>query len=247
MRPPPLIAALAAAALLALAACADGSGTGVETAAAASISVLDGDEQEALVFGTLPEPLRARVVDRDGDPVSGVTVYWSATGGTLSARESTTDASGIASVQWVMRETDAPSIGRVGRMQATASLPSLPAAGFTAWSRRGVERHSVTITPAEVNVASGPATVTVSVHVTTDIGSVTEGAVRFTLASGEILPYTRVYLVEGNDRDGVWRGVYEVPQGTVAGEWQMELTMGGDPQGFVSWGSAPQPLIVTAE
>ena len=67
---------------------------------ARKIAAVSGDNQTAPVGSVLSVPLVVRVTDGAGNPVSGVTVAWTAAGGgTVSAATSTTDAGGHASVQ----------------------------------------------------------------------------------------------------------------------------------------------------
>ena len=63
------------------------------------IASLSGDEQSAPVNTALPAPLVVEVTDQFGNPISGVTIAWSFTGGgSVSAASTVTDASGQASV-----------------------------------------------------------------------------------------------------------------------------------------------------
>jgi adhesin/invasin len=55
-------------------------------------------DQTALPGANLPEPFTIEVMDVYGNPVPGVTVTWSTTGGTLSETTSVTDENGRASV-----------------------------------------------------------------------------------------------------------------------------------------------------
>jgi hypothetical protein len=70
-------------------------------AAIAAIIASSGTGQSAVVGTALAQPLIVRVADAFGNPVGGVTVGWTvvAGGGSLSASSSTSDASGLASVQ----------------------------------------------------------------------------------------------------------------------------------------------------
>lgn len=68
------------------------------TAGPASVfALLDGDNQ-TLATGASSAALRVRVFDKYGNAVPAVAVTWSTTAGVLDAGQSTTDASGIASV-----------------------------------------------------------------------------------------------------------------------------------------------------
>jgi len=61
-----------------------------------------GDKQVGVAAEPLPQELRARVT-RDGDPVEGVTVYWSTRQGSMSPATDLTDADGISSSRWTTK------------------------------------------------------------------------------------------------------------------------------------------------
>ena len=72
--------------------------TATATAAGFSnLSLSSGDAQNVAV-GTASANMTVLATDANGNPLSGVTVTWTASGGTLSATSSTTDANGLASV-----------------------------------------------------------------------------------------------------------------------------------------------------
>ncbi|HEX6668350.1 MAG TPA: plastocyanin/azurin family copper-binding protein [Gemmatimonadales bacterium] len=58
-----------------------------------------GDAQVGVAGEPLPEDLRARVT-RDGEPVEGVTVYWTTFQGTMDPPSDVTDADGISASRW---------------------------------------------------------------------------------------------------------------------------------------------------
>ncbi|HEY0931922.1 MAG TPA: Ig-like domain-containing protein [Gemmatimonas sp.] len=64
---------------------------------AAAFALVDGDNQ-TLAVGQTSAPLRVRVLDQYGNVVPSLAVSWTTTGGTLSAAQSTTNATGIASI-----------------------------------------------------------------------------------------------------------------------------------------------------
>ncbi|MGK7312631.1 MAG: Ig-like domain-containing protein [Candidatus Longimicrobiales bacterium M2_2A_002] len=69
----------------------------------ASMAMLDGDEQSELAGLALPAPIRVRVTDAFGNPVAGVPVQFSVTGGgTVAPAEATTDVDGVASGTWTL-------------------------------------------------------------------------------------------------------------------------------------------------
>jgi Bacterial Ig domain/Bacterial Ig-like domain (group 1)/Bacterial Ig-like domain (group 3) len=71
----------------------------VLAADANGIAMVSGDAQSGPVGSTLPSPLVVQVTDAFGNPISGITVTWSAEGqGAVSAASTVTDASGQTSV-----------------------------------------------------------------------------------------------------------------------------------------------------
>ncbi len=61
-----------------------------------------GDRQVGVAARPLPQDLRARVT-RDGQPVEGVTVYWSTRQGSMSPETDVTDADGISASRWTTK------------------------------------------------------------------------------------------------------------------------------------------------
>lgn len=100
----------------------------VVTPPATRMTVVSGDQQRGLVNRPLADSLTVRVTDVDGRPVRDATVSWSATGGTLGATNSVTDAAGHARVQW------APSLGDAS---ATAAVSGVSPISFRSTGRLG--------------------------------------------------------------------------------------------------------------
>ena len=70
------------------------------------IELLSGDPQNGPIGTTLSQPLVVRVTDGFGNPIPGVTVQWSVTGGgSVSAASTQTDAAGETSVQRTLGTT----------------------------------------------------------------------------------------------------------------------------------------------
>ena len=61
-----------------------------------------GDKQVGVAAEPLPQDLRARVT-RNGEPVEGVTVYWSTRQGSVNPPVDVTDAEGISSSRWTTK------------------------------------------------------------------------------------------------------------------------------------------------
>ncbi len=86
---------------------------------ATTIEMFDGDDQSGPAGLPLAEPLVVLVTDDEGDPVSGVSVSWTAQGGgSVSSPSVTTGSDGRASVQRVLGPA-------AGQQTATASVSGL--------------------------------------------------------------------------------------------------------------------------
>ncbi|MBY0490165.1 MAG: Ig-like domain-containing protein [Gemmatimonadaceae bacterium] len=118
-----LLAALAASALVS--ACSRESTA--PTAVPTTIVVQAGNNQTAVAGQPLATPLSVVVTDAAGKGVKGYRVDWDlgAASGTLSARSSTTDGSGIATTTWTMGPT-------IGTARVAAQVNGLNPAVFTA-------------------------------------------------------------------------------------------------------------------
>lgn len=86
-----------------------------------SVIKVSPDSSAVVAGGTLP--LVARAVDRFGNPVSGTTIKWSTTGGTISADSVTTGTSGNATTNLTTPST-------AGTFLVTASLPGKASVTF---------------------------------------------------------------------------------------------------------------------
>ena len=79
------------------------------SASANGLTLVSGDAQTGVAGTALAEPLVVSVTDAFGNPVAGVTVTWAAVGGgSVSASETTTDASGSTSVTRTLGPTAGP-------------------------------------------------------------------------------------------------------------------------------------------
>src|SRR2546423_4939932 len=92
----------------------------------ASLTAVSGNGQSAPPGQALADSLVVIVKDDQGQPLKGVSVGWSASGGgTLSSSSVTSGTDGRAEVMWVLGATE-------GAQTATASVSGLPDVGFTA-------------------------------------------------------------------------------------------------------------------
>jgi hypothetical protein len=68
--------------------------------AATEIQIASGNEQTGAVSSALPDSLVARVIDAGGNPVAGIEVHWSASGGgSISPEVVVTGADGLAAAE----------------------------------------------------------------------------------------------------------------------------------------------------
>jgi len=108
---------------------------------AAGLLKYNGDGQTGSVGTALPTALTARLVDSYGSPVSGITVTWTTTTGSLSTPGGpSTDVNGLASATWTLGTTS-------GLQQATAAAAGVTSAVFAATANAG--------SPASVVVQAG--------------------------------------------------------------------------------------------
>lgn len=104
-------------------ACGDASGP--RTGPPASMVLVAGDAQLSPEVGTkLPLPLTIKVIDAQGQSISGATVVWSTSSGSLSASTSRTNGEGAASIEWTLGPL-------VGTQTATATVTGVTPATFT--------------------------------------------------------------------------------------------------------------------
>ena len=108
---------------------------------AKAVATGSGDNQSQVIHLPLKQPLVASVVDRFGNPVSGVTVTWSTTGtGGPSAPSSITNAAGEATVTYTVG-------GVVGTEIVSATVANIGKADFTV--------HATASTPSGIVALSG--------------------------------------------------------------------------------------------
>jgi hypothetical protein len=97
----------------------------------AALVQLAGDDQQGLVGQALPESLVVRVDDAQGRPVSGVSVFWTTSGGgQVHPTMVATGADGRAAVERTMGDT-------AGEHRTVATVPDLPPITFTAIAETG--------------------------------------------------------------------------------------------------------------
>jgi len=109
---------------------------------AAELRITDGDGQSGTVASTLPTALAVEAVDGFGNPVSGVQISFTVTGGggSVDPVQATSTADGRASASWTLGQT-------AGSQTLEAAAQGLTAVTFSATATPDA--------PAEVRVASG--------------------------------------------------------------------------------------------
>lgn len=115
----------------ALAACGDGGTTPEPKPSPLVLQVASGDAQPGFPGWPLGEPLVVRVT-RDGVAVPFVAVSFAATGGSVDAATLTTDANGLAAVNWTLPATDA----EIAAARVTARPAAAEGATVTFSARR---------------------------------------------------------------------------------------------------------------
>jgi Bacterial Ig-like domain (group 1) len=104
----------------------------VGTAGATTIERASGDNQSARVGDPLPDELVVRVIDAFGNPISGVSVEWSASQGSVAPGSTVTEENGRAATSWTLGMT-------TGEQTVTASSAGLEGSPlqFTAFALSG--------------------------------------------------------------------------------------------------------------
>ena len=146
---------IAIVALAALAACGDdGDVTNVVTPTPTSLSITTGtNNQTGMVGSALATPLSVKVVDQNGNAVSGATVSWAVGtgGGTLGSATSTTDAGGIATITWTLPSTP-------GSYSVTASIANGQSVTFNATATAATATSLTLVSGNNQSVAHGTVT-----------------------------------------------------------------------------------------
>jgi hypothetical protein len=167
----------------ALVAACDGGTSGPPNAGPpAALSVVSGSPQEGPVGSQLAAPLTVKVVDSNNRAVAGTVVTFSpsAGGGTVSSARDTTDAEGLASVNWTLGSL-------VGAMRVEARVSGINAAAvFNATARAGSAAGVQRVSSAPGTSAAGfELPDSVAVRVTDQFGNAVAGAaVEFSVQNG---------------------------------------------------------------
>jgi PKD repeat protein len=115
------------------------------------LSLITGDGQTGVVGSTLGAALVVQVTDGFGNPIPGTTVNWSVTGGgSVSAAETVTDASGLTSVQ----RTLGPTAGTQTTVASAGDLVGSPLT-FTHTAKAGSAARVVIVSGTGQQAAPG--------------------------------------------------------------------------------------------
>ncbi|HEU4698712.1 MAG TPA: Ig-like domain repeat protein, partial [Gemmatimonadales bacterium] len=152
---------------------------------AATLAAVSGDAQTATAGTPLPDSLVVHVSDADGNPVAGVEVSWTLTGGgAVSAAQTTSGADGRTGVV----RTLGPAVGTQTTVATAVGLAGSPVT-FTATARAGAAGALSITTQPSATAQSGVAFATAPVVRLLDANGnpvTTSGvAVTATIATGE--------------------------------------------------------------
>src|SRR5262245_29498011 len=176
-------------ALATLAACGGDGETSVNivTQTPVFLSVVVGTNNQTGVAGrALAAPLSVRVVDQDGNGVTGARVSWAvpANNGSLADSTSRADASGLATIVWTL-----PSAA--GTYTATASIPNGQAVTFNATATVASAASLAIVSGNNQSVAHGTATQALVVKAVDASGNPVAGiAITWTTTGGGTLSAT---------------------------------------------------------
>ncbi len=141
--------------LFVLACGGNGGGGGTEPPGPPAQLVKGGDNQSWYFNNALPAPFSVTVSDANGRRVPNVTVAWAATlgDGTVSATQSTTNASGVATTTYTLGPSEPVQT-------VTATVGDLPAVTFTANASAPPTTAAVTVnnnffSPRDVVIQTG--------------------------------------------------------------------------------------------
>ena len=168
-------------ALLVFASCSDPSSPRTPT----SITVVGGGGQSGVVTQSLSQPVVVEVKDVDGQPVRGVVVTWTVTGGggSVSETETGTNSSGRAQVQWVLGAA-------AGQQRLSAGVTGVAPTAITAQAQSDVPASArIVAGNAQTGLEQQPLSDAIVVEVRDEHGNgVPNTTVTFTPAAGVVTP-----------------------------------------------------------
>jgi len=139
---------LACVLLLALGACGSGDLTLPNEGQPADVVVFSGNGQTGTILESPPQPLVVRVTDRFGNPVAGVPIEWSATGGgDVRPASAVTDTDGRAATQRIL--------GSEPGDYATTAMASVLPSDAVSFTTTAVAAKLVLVTQPGARASSG--------------------------------------------------------------------------------------------
>jgi hypothetical protein len=147
-------------------------GGGSKPGPPSQITIVSGDAQTAAAGSKLANALIAKVSDAGGKAVAGATVAWAVAGGggSLSASSASTDAEGLARVEWTLGTA-------AGAQSVTASVGSVAPATFTARAAAGAAARLDKVQgDAQTGIAGSPLADSLAVRVSDSHGNPVTGA-----------------------------------------------------------------------
>jgi hypothetical protein len=199
-----------------------------------SVTKTAGDNQTAAVGASLPVDPTILIMDTQGQPLPGVVILWSvlAGGGGVSHAPDTTDANGVASVQWTMGTG-------IGTHTLLVSGNNVPGAVFTATATAGPAASVQLVAgDGQTQVVAMPVSTKPAVSVKDQFNNPVSGlAVDFTVVAGggSVSGGSAVTGTDGVATVGDWI------LGSVPGLNQLEALVSGagisgNPVGFTATG-----------
>lgn len=120
---------------------------------------VSGNNQTALPSEALANPLVAIVLDKDGNPVSGRTVHFAPTSGTLNATDVITAADGLASVDWTLGASLGLQITNASVSGISTTVIFMANSGVIA-----TPKIAITTIPQEVNMDTASGVITACIQ-----------------------------------------------------------------------------------
>ena len=175
----------------------------VSAGTAAKFQLVSGDAQTAPVGATLASPLVVKATDAQGNPVTGIVVAWSATGGgTVTPATNSTGADGTASAQ----RTLGPAAGAQGTVADAGDVPGSPVT-FSATATTGsAGQLSISRQPSASATVGQPLSVQPQIQLRDNLGNpVAQAGIAITaaIASGPVGGTLSGQLTQATDANGL--------------------------------------------
>ncbi|MGE5688099.1 MAG: Ig-like domain repeat protein [Gemmatimonadota bacterium] len=175
----------------------------VSAGTAAKFQLASGDAQTAPAGTTLASPLVVKATDAQGNPVAGIVVAWSATGGgTVTPATNSTGADGTASAQRAL----GPAAGAQGTVADAGDVPGSPVT-FSATATTGsAGQLSITTQPSASATVGQPLAVQPQIQLRDNLGNpVAQAGIAVTaaIASGPVGGTLSGQLTQATNANGL--------------------------------------------